>query len=157
MHILYFICWCPVKIFSVGEHLLNSQPYHSPALLLGWWRKLIQKQSRKIQSLPFNVASMHSDIFCFFPGVVMEALGSKCGQLQSCHLGFTCFRKYRWMSSLHSTHGNTIHSTRWHAALEISLVLWSHWGLKKAHRGNLIHCGSGNCQWKAWECAPVVN
>ena len=87
--------------------------------------------------------------------VVWKALGLKRGHLQSCHLGSTCFRNRRWRSSLHSTHSNTVQSTRRHEALEISFVSWSHWGIKKAQWGNLIHRGSGNCQ--AWECAPVMN
>lgn len=77
--------------------------------------------------------------------------------LQSSHLGFTCFAgKHRWRSSLHSTHGNAVPSTRWHEALEISFVPWSHRGFMKSSVGKF----DSLVFWKfldSWEYAPALN
>lgn len=130
-----------------------------PLILLEWSRKIqFRNFSSEIQSFPFCIFFMHSETFYFALELwCCRMEGSKCGELQSCHLGTTCFRNHRCGLSLHSTHGNAIHSTHRHAALEISFVPWSHWGLKKDQWGNLIQSGSGNCQWQAWEFAPVMN
>lgn len=135
--IIYFL-WCP------AQHTAN---------LITPFTRMVKKKWNKPRA-----CFLHSETFSFALELWccwMEGL--ECGELQSCHLGITCCRNHRWRSSLHSTHGNAIHSTRQHAALEISFVVWSHWGLKKDQWGNLIQCGSGNCQWQGWEFAPVMN
>lgn len=87
------------------------------------------------QSHPSNTTFVHDKILY----VILEFffVGSKRGQLQSCHLGFTCFSTHRWRQSLHSTHRHTILSTHRHAALEISFVPWSHRGFKNSSVGKL--------------------
>ena len=96
---------------------------------------MIHTQTKTTQSLPLTRISCTLKYFAFSwscEAVGWKDLGSKPGQLQSCHLGSTCFGSRRWRWSLHSTHGNAIHSTRRHAAVEISFVPWSHRGFKKS-------------------------
>ncbi len=150
-----YMWWRPVKVFWVawGWDSQSEQIASLIAHLLFYQEgqeKRYISNAKQVNLFPLTRLSCAVKYFLFFwswAAVGSKASGSKRGQLQSCHLGSTCFRNHRWRSSLHSTHGNSIHSTRRHAALEISFVLWSHRGLKKAQWGNLIHCGSGNCQW----------
>ncbi len=129
----------------------DCQAHHSSTLQdeCEKWYISNAKQVKLFPSMQLSCAVNCSLFSWGFDAGGGKASGSKRGQLQSCHLGSTCFRNHKWRSSLHSTHGDSIHSTHAHAALEISFVPWSHRGLKKAQWGNLIHCCSGNCQWQA--------
>lgn len=137
----------------------DCQPHHSSTLLPGRPRKVIHKQCKRSQSLPSNAALVHSEILFSWScdTVGWKASGSKRGQLQSCHLGSTCFRNHRWRSSLHSTHGNSIHSTRRHAALEISFVPMITSRVKKSSAGKLDSQRFWKLSMTSLSHAPVVN
>lgn len=129
-------------------HLKRFSPFRgsgSQRVTCSKWSSQTESCSMKWAVCLFSSSMFHAQWTILCPAVRMLAVGRLSGQsVVSCSLAIwdiICFRSPRWRLSLHSTHSNSIHPTRWHAALEISFVPWSHFGLKKAQSWTLIPCG----------------